>query len=103
MVPTISLAQQWEDEIANKFNFQNIINCNSRNKNWEEEIRDIGRSIKLKTPINFVILTTYDTFRSKKFNYLFNDFFYTEMSQMTIIADEDALLKFGINPGKFAI
>ena len=88
LVPTISLAQQWEDEIANKFNFQNIINCNSRNKNWEEEIRDIGRSIKLKTPINFVILTTYDTFRSKKFNYLFNDFFYTEMSQMTIIADE---------------
>jgi superfamily II DNA or RNA helicase len=88
LVPTISLAEQWEDEIVNNFNFENFINCNSRNPTWEEEIRDIGRSIKLKKPINYAILTTYATFRSNKFNVLFNDFFLTEMPQMTIIADE---------------
>jgi superfamily II DNA or RNA helicase len=88
LVPTISLAEQWEDEIVNNFNFENFINCNSRNPNWEDEIRDIGRSIKLKKPINYAILTTYATFRSMKFNYIFNDFFLTEMNQMTIIADE---------------
>lgn len=88
LVPTISLAEQWEDEIVNNFNFENFINCNSRNPNWEDEIRDIGRSIKLKKPINYAILTTYATFRSMKFNYIFNDFFLSEMNQMTIIADE---------------
>ena len=72
----------------NNFNFENLISCNSRNTNWEKEIRDIGRSIKLNRPTNYAILTTYATFRSKKFVTLFNEFFLKEMSQMIIIADE---------------
>jgi superfamily II DNA or RNA helicase len=88
LVPTISLAQQWELEIKDNFKFYNIIQCNSNNPNWDEEIRDIGRSIKLNKKNNYCILTTYATFRSLKFSTLFNDFFKSEMSSMTLIADE---------------
>lgn len=88
LVPTISLASQWEKEISNKFNFEEITVCSSSNNNWEERLRGYGKNLKFGNDIDYCILTTYATFRGKKFQRIFNDFFKDELVNMTIIADE---------------
>lgn len=88
LVPTISLANQWENEISERFNFKDIIICSSNNKIWKSEIMEIGKSIFFGTVPNFCILTTYATFRTNKFQNLFNKYFESQMKNMTLIADE---------------
>jgi superfamily II DNA or RNA helicase len=88
LVPTISLATQWEKEITKKFNFEEVTICSSLNNNWEESVRSYGRNIRLGNDANFCILLTYATFRGKRFQNLFNDLFSTEFKNITLIADE---------------
>ena len=88
LVPTISLAHQWENEISLRFNFKDVIVFSSQNNFWDREIMEIGKSIFFGTAPNFCIITTYATFRTSKFQSLFNRFFENEMKNMTLIADE---------------
>lgn len=88
LVPTISLATQWEKEITKKFNFEEVTICSSLNNNWEESVRSYGRNIRLGNEANFCILLTYATFRGKRFQNLFNDLFRDEFKNITLIADE---------------
>jgi len=88
IVPTIPLAMQWEKEIKNNFNFENVTICSSSNKNWEEDVRAYGRSLKLGSQTNFCILITYASFRGKKFQGILNELFKDELKNITIIADE---------------
>lgn len=87
LVPTISLAEQWEEEITEGFNFQNLISCNSLNK-WELNFKQLGRAFKYGLDNNFCIIATYATFRSKKFQNIFNNLPDNYMSDMILIADE---------------
>jgi superfamily II DNA or RNA helicase len=87
LVPTISLSQQWEDEIVNNFNFNDVINCCSLN-DWEPILKELGRAFKYNIESNFCILTTYATFRSSKFQNIFTQNFEKCMSDMIIVADE---------------
>jgi len=75
LVPTISLAMQWENEITQKFNFQEVTTCSSQNNNWEDSVRSYGKNVRLGNDIDFCILLTYATFRGKKFQSIFNDLF----------------------------
>ncbi len=87
LVPTISLSNQWEDEIVNNFNFTEIISCSSVNE-WEIRLKELGRSLKYNIDSNFCILTTYATFRSSKFQNIFNQYFTNILQDITLIADE---------------
>lgn len=88
LVPTVSLANQWEKEITKKFNFEDVFLCSSLNSKWIDELKSIGRSIKLGNDVNYCILTTYATFRGEKFQRLLNDLFSSELKKITLIADE---------------
>lgn len=88
LVPTISLATQWEKEIAGKFNFDEVTICSSTNPYWEESLRRYGRNLKLGDNSSFCIVTTYASFRGKKFQTLFNDLFKDYFKNITLIADE---------------
>jgi superfamily II DNA or RNA helicase len=88
LVPTISLSNQWEREITQKFNFQELTICSGLNNQWEDEIRGYGRNLRLGNDLDFCILTTYATFRGKRFQKLFEEMFKGHMSEITIIADE---------------
>jgi superfamily II DNA or RNA helicase len=47
LVPTTALAQQWFEEISNKFNFNNPILCCSENINWKLEVKKLeGKDIE---------------------------------------------------------
>jgi superfamily II DNA or RNA helicase len=87
LVPTISLSHQWEDEIVNSFNFTEIISCSSVNE-WESSLKNLGRALRYDIDSNFCILTTYSTFRSTKFQNIFNQYFSNYLQDITLIADE---------------
>jgi superfamily II DNA or RNA helicase len=88
LVPTISLAIQWEKEISKKFNFSDVTTCSSQNSKWEDDVRRYGRSVRFGTDIDFCILLTYATFRGSRFQNIFNDLFSNAFDKITIIADE---------------
>jgi superfamily II DNA or RNA helicase len=88
LVPTISLANQWEKEVALKFNFQEVIVCSSINNNWEDTIRQYGSSLKFGGNPSFCIIITYASFRMKRFQYLLNDLFKNHLNNFILIADE---------------
>jgi len=88
LVPTISLANQWESEITNKFNFEEVTICSSKNNNWEKEIRRYIRNLTLGNKGDFAIVTTYASFRSSKFQNLLQNITKFENESLIIIADE---------------
>lgn len=82
LVPTITLADQWKNEIES-FNFNNIIICNSSNSNWINEIIEhINRSLLSDSSI--FIISTYATFSLRKFQSILNRL----PSSTLFIADE---------------
>jgi superfamily II DNA or RNA helicase len=87
LVPTISLANQWETEIIQKFNFEELTVCSSKNI-WEEEIKRYIRNLNLSNDSNFAIITTYATFRSIKFQNLLQKIIKLDVDNLIIIADE---------------
>lgn len=88
LVPSIPLANQWKNEIENKFNFSSVIICNSRNPGWANDLRSSLKSINITAEGNVVIVATYSTFKTDRFrNTLFNGFG-NLINTLTLIADE---------------
>lgn len=83
LVPTISLVEQWEKE-CNKFNFtENVIKVYSAN-NWQSELSRLKTLKLLNKEFSFVIIATYSSFLTKKFQSKFK-----ELPENTLlIADE---------------
>lgn len=88
LVPTTALAKQWVEETTIKFNFQNTYLCCSLNSSWQEELNVVGKNIVFRRPQNYAIITTYATFKGKKFQGIFKDLFVDDYKQITLIADE---------------
>ena len=82
-VPTMSLVEQWDKECG-KFNFiENIIKVYSLN-NWQSELSRLETLKLLNKDFSFVIIATYSSFLTKKFQSQFK-----ELPENTIlIADE---------------
>ncbi|MGM0634615.1 MAG: DEAD/DEAH box helicase family protein [Bacteroidota bacterium] len=78
LVPTRALVEQWQKEILNNFNFKNLISVNS--KYFYEEVKYDDKDN------NSCLLVTYATFKSKKFQKVFNKINYKNL--FTLIADE---------------
>jgi superfamily II DNA or RNA helicase len=88
LVPSISLANQWEEEVIDKFRFSNAIVCSSKRPAWQKDLRLLGRNLFLDNDKDYAIILTYATFRSKNFNTIFTELFKNEFSKITLIADE---------------
>jgi len=88
LVPSISLANQWEEEIVEKFRFSNAIVCSSKRTSWQKELRMLGKNLFLNNDKNYAIILTYATFRSKNFKMIFDELFRNECTKITLIADE---------------
>lgn len=88
IVPTTALANQWINEIENMFNFQNTVMCCSINKEWERNLKSIGKNIVFQRETNYAIVTTYATFKKSKFQTIFKDHFYNDFGELILIADE---------------
>lgn len=84
LVPTVALLNQWKVE-CEKFNFSDSL-ITTKDKNWEEELKEINYDIKkLKKARNFILITTYATFHRKNFQFIFK---IIDKSEVTLIADE---------------
>ena len=82
IAPTISLCEQWKEEISS-FNFPNIKIANSNNKNWTTEILNLINRSKIMDR-SFFVVVTYATFNMDKFQTILS-----KMPEETIlIADE---------------
>lgn len=64
VVPTISLVDQWKQECS-KFNFNNVIVVNSKEK-WEDSISFINTANRF-FDTSFIVIVTYASFYRKKF------------------------------------
>lgn len=64
LVPTITLVNQWAEEVK-KFNFLEVIKISSK-VDWEGDLATI-LSIAKKIPTSFIIITTYASFVKDKF------------------------------------
>lgn len=83
LVPTISLAEQWREEVK-KFNYQEIIIVSSTNPRWTSELQAGLNSFKLGTIKHLVVISTYDSYKSKKFQ----EFFEKLPPETILLADE---------------
>ena len=63
VVPTQSLALQWEQEVKN-FNFQNIVSTHT-NKSWKELLSAYTTKSIYDPKKNFILITTYATLNRK--------------------------------------
>lgn len=82
-VPTKPLANQWIKE-TQTFNLGNIL-CTTKDKNWPETLNKILLRNKLKKNENYIIITTYATFNSKKFQNIIKSL---PTKNLVFIADE---------------
>ena len=86
LVPTVSLAKQWEKECINNFNFTNTI-LTTDTHNWNDEILAYIKAIKSGINVSFILITTYALFKKKSFQEIIYKF--DNLSQtLTLIADE---------------
>jgi superfamily II DNA or RNA helicase len=83
LVPTMSLVEQWEKECS-KFNFtENIIKVYSLNK-WPSDLSRLETLKILNKDFSFIIISTYASFLTKKFQTQFKEF----DENTLLIADE---------------
>jgi superfamily II DNA or RNA helicase len=83
LVPTIALVEQWIDEIA-LFNFKNVITVFSENPQWRQQIVKLDDKISRGKKVNFVIVSTYQSFINKDFQQILPQL----PSNLILIADE---------------
>lgn len=83
LVPTTVLVNQWEKE-AISFNFGNIIKVSSKNSGWKKELDNISFKELYKMPVSYVIISTYKSFCSNKFQ----EFISKAQDDVILIADE---------------
>lgn len=83
LVPTMSLVEQWEKECS-KFNFtENIVKVYSAN-NWQTQLARLETLKLLNSNFSFVIIATYASFLTKKFQNQFKQL----PTNTLLIADE---------------
>lgn len=82
LVPSIALLNQWEEEVI-EFNFQNIMKIGGGVK-WEKDFSNYVSNFKSGIKKNLVIISTYASFTTIKFQKYFNKI----ESEFTLIADE---------------
>jgi superfamily II DNA or RNA helicase len=83
LVPTISLAEQWNEEVK-KFSYQETIIVSSANPNWTFELQAGLNSFKLGTIKHLVVISTYDSYKSNKFHKFYDKF----PPEAMLLADE---------------
>lgn len=66
LVPGKTLLKQWIDEVKS-FNFQNIVPCSSEFPQWEKSLQQLQSNFRFNKKKSFVIITTYNTFSTPKF------------------------------------
>jgi len=83
LVPSLALVEQWGDEVRN-FNFRNVVKVSSENAQWKVELAKMIMKIGLGRNVNYVIISTYQSFVMKDFQVIL-----PKLSKGTIlIADE---------------
>lgn len=83
LVPTMSLVEQWEKECS-KFNFtENVVKVYSAN-NWQTQLARLETLKLLNSNFSFVIIATYASFLTKKFQNQFKQL----PTNTLLIADE---------------
>lgn len=84
LVPTIALVDQWKDEVRS-FGFGNIIEVSSANPEWRRKLTQLKNNIRFtKVTTNFVIISTYDSYKDADFQQLVNQL----PEDLIVIADE---------------
>jgi superfamily II DNA or RNA helicase len=83
LVPTISLAQQWKEEVR-KVGFRSIVNVSSLEPKWSEQLTQAFNSFKLNTIDHGVCISTYDSYKSSSFQSTLSKF----PVETLLIADE---------------
>lgn len=83
LVPTIALVEQWIEEIA-LFDFKNVITVFSENPKWRQQIVKLEDKISRGKKVNFVIISTYQSFTNKDFQQILP----LLPNNMILIADE---------------
>lgn len=69
LVPSLALAEQWGDEVSN-FNYRNVIKVSSENHKWKQEVLQIVTKMRLGRNVNYVIISTYQSFVMQDFQLL---------------------------------
>lgn len=69
LVPSLALVEQWGDEVHN-FNYRNIIKVSSENVLWKQELAKMTMKIGLGRNVNYVIISTYQSFVMNDFQVL---------------------------------
>jgi len=82
LVPTSALLEQWYREIGD-FNFKSLLRASS-DYSWNQPIDYLNAQLAFDKSISFIIITTYDTFASPKFQQKTKNFPDTTL----LIADE---------------
>jgi len=70
LVPGKTLLKQWIAEVK-AFNFQNILPVSSDFPNWRNPLNELVTSLLVNKSESFIVLTTYSSFTSKKFQKYF--------------------------------
>lgn len=83
LVPTISLAEQWNEEVT-KFNYDDILLVSSTNSKWVSQLQALLNSFKLGTSKHIAVIATYDSYKSKKFT----EFYEKLPIETMLLADE---------------
>ena len=66
LVPTISLAEQWKEEVK-KVGYTNTIIVSSNHSNWDKQLMSTINAFKLETIDQVVCISKYDSYKSSKF------------------------------------
>lgn len=82
LVPSISLLNQWEEEVS-EFNFQRIIKVGGGN-DWEKELSNYSSNFQAGLKKDIIIVSTYASFISQKFQKYFKKI----EKDFILIADE---------------
>lgn len=64
LVPSLALVEQWGEEVRS-FNFRNVIKVSSENAQWKAELAKITMKMSLGRNVNYVIISTYQSFVMK--------------------------------------
>jgi superfamily II DNA or RNA helicase len=81
LVPTITLVNQWEEEVA-KFNFKRVLKISSKS-NWKTQLSTLLANAK-RNDSSFIIISTYATFTTK----IFKNYINRLPNDTLLIADE---------------
>lgn len=84
LVPTKTLVDQWHNE-CKKFNFRKIVKVYSGNPHWKEEVEELRVQEKLSSTANYIIISTYDSFKR---DVTFNEMKGFSKTRVLLIADE---------------